>query len=229
MHRGDGASTDHEGVTDRGDVFVLAVAHDLRASVSAIAGSLALLRDLAGDLSSREATTVIDAMGDAVANAEFVIRNLFDVERFEHGVTALVRSPTELRGLVERIVQMSGSADRIDVEVDDAVVEIDAGLTERIVANLIGNALEHTAPAARVTVCARDCKDHVLLHIDDTGPGIPEEVRQSVFEPFHEATSHGMGVGLYLVREFALLHGGDAWIEDVPGGGTSVRVRLPTA
>lgn len=214
---------------DRGkDAFVLAVAHDLRASVAALAGSLAVLDALGGDLSSEHAAALLDAMGDAVADAESVINNLFDIERIEHGVGAVVRAPTDLPALVERVVRRSGDPDRIDLEVDDAVVEVDPGLTERILANLVANALEHTGPSARVTVCARDRKDHLLLHIDDTGPGIPSDVRSKVFEPFHGASGNGMGIGLYLVRQFALLHGGDAWIEDVPDGGTSVRVRLPT-
>ena len=69
----------------------------------------------------------------------------------------------------------------------------------------------------------------MLLHIDDLGPGIPPAVRAELFEPFHRSSGGGMGVGLHLVRAFARLHGGDAWIDDLPGGGTSVRVRLATS
>jgi two-component system, OmpR family, sensor histidine kinase KdpD len=211
----------------RRDAVILAVAHDLRASMSAISGSLEMLRtDLVAELPAR-AASVLDAMADAVADAERVMVNLFDAERLEHGAAELVRAPTHLGALVQRVVDRSSDPARLRLEVDDVVVPIDPGLTERLLANLVGNALAHTPAGTPITVCARREGDHVILHVDDEGPGIPPELRSAVFEPFHGSTGGGTGVGLYLVREFARLHGGDAWIEEGPGGGASVRVRLP--
>jgi len=223
---GDGGRRD--GDVAPKDAFLLAVAHDLQASIAALAGSLDVLRDRFDELAPHEVEDLLDTMAGAVAEAGAVLANLFDAERLEHGVAQLVRSPTDLRALVARVVAASSGADRIEIDVDDAVVDVDPGLTERMIANLIGNALVHTPIGTPITVCGRDEGDHVVLHIDDAGPGIPAHLRAHVFEPFHQGSGRGMGVGLHLVREFARLHGGDAVIEDVPTGGTSVRVRLPT-
>lgn len=229
---GDRAGADVAALAEqnrRKDAFLLAVAHDLRASLSAIAGSVDVLRAERPAETMRAGDVMLDAIDEAVRHAETVIANLFDAERLEHGVAELVRRPTRLRELVERSAEASGVADRVDLEVDDATVALDAGLTERILANLLSNAVRHTPPDTWVCVCARDEGDHVLLHVDDAGPGIPEARRQEVFEAFRHGTGVGMGVGLHLVREFARFHGGDAWIEERSGGGASVRVRLPTS
>lgn len=223
----DGSSGAADDEIRRRDAFILAVAHDLRGSVASIAGALDVLRAEPGDLGSAEGSGLIESMRSDVRHLEAVIDGLFDAERLEHGAVRVVRAPTSLRSLVRRVVEASGVEDRVDVDVDDATVDVDAGLVERILANLLGNVVAHTPPGTEICVCARDEDDHVLFHVDDDGPGIPDDRKERVFEPFHDGTGRGTGVGLHLVREFARLHGGDAWIEDVPGGGTSVRIRLP--
>jgi signal transduction histidine kinase len=74
--------------------------------------------------------------------------------------------------------------------------------------------------------------DGVLISVEDAGPGVPEELRDGIFEPFHqgpqrEQHSPGVGIGLSLVARFAECHGGRAWIEDRPGGGAAFRVSIP--
>ncbi len=223
---GSGRGPDPAGAGTQ-DVFLLAVAHDLRGSVAAIAGALDVLRSRSEQLATEEVDTLLRTMADAVAVAEEVIANLFDAERLRYGAARLVRAPVHLPELVQRALDASGTAGRVRVDVDDAVVHVDAGLTERILVNLVRNAVTHTPPGTSITVCGRDEGEHVSFHVDDDGPGIPAARRAEVFEPFRRAAGQGTGVGLHLVREFARLHGGDATVEDRPKGGTSVRVRLP--
>lgn len=207
--------------------FLLAVAHDLRSTVSALSGLIDVLRSTAGRLTSAEFEALTARMADAAAEAEGVIANLLDVERLRYGVAHLARSPTSLADLVRRAVGRVGR-EGIETDVGDATVDLDAGLTERVLVNLIGNAVAHTPTGTRIAVQARDEGDHVLLRVDDTGPGIPEDIRPHVFEPFHRSSGPGIGLGLYVVGELARLHGGDVTIEDGPAGGTSVCVRLAT-
>lgn len=212
----------------RRDAVLLAVAHDLRGPVSALSGAVEVLRASLPGLDPDTIGGVLDAMQAAIGEVDSVMVDLLDVERLEHGAGEVVRAPTDLRSLVQRAVRRISELRPVQMDVDDAIVQIDPGLGERILVNLVINAHEHTPIGTPITVCARDCGDHVLFHIDDAGPGIPLDLREVIFEPFHPSTGRGIGVGLYLVRAFANMHGGDAWIEDLPDEGTSVRVRLPT-
>jgi signal transduction histidine kinase len=119
------------------------------------------------------------------------------------------------------------------VDVAAVVASVDGAKVERIVENLVANALRHTEVQAQVWVHAEARDGGVLIRVDDDGPGIPPELQDEVFEPFRQAPgsaaghSPGVGIGLSLVRRFAELHDGRAWVEDREGGGSSFRVLLP--
>ena len=110
---------------------------------------------------------------------------------------------------------------------------VDTALFERIVDNLLANALKHTPPRTPVRVSLRAVGDDVLIGVDDGGPGVPPEARDSIFEIFNRggkdmSDAPGIGVGLSIVAQFAAVHGGRAWVEEAPGGGASFRVLLPS-
>jgi signal transduction histidine kinase len=109
---------------------------------------------------------------------------------------------------------------------------VDAAQVERIVENLVVNAIRYTPAGTPIWVHATGDAASVLIVVEDAGPGIPEELRDSIFEPFrqgNEVVTHnpGVGIGLSLVTRFAELHGGRAWVEERQGGGASFRVYLP--
>jgi signal transduction histidine kinase len=111
-------------------------------------------------------------------------------------------------------------------------VWVDADKVERIVEELLANTAKHTPPGTPVWVRARPRDGGVLLAVDDAGPGVPSELRAQVFERFRHGAavpsySPGLGIGLSLVLRLAELHGGTAWVEDRPGGGSSFCVVLP--
>jgi two-component system sensor histidine kinase GlrK len=109
---------------------------------------------------------------------------------------------------------------------------VDVGQAERIIENLISNAVRHTPAGTPIWVRAEPQEGGVLLVVEDEGPGVPEQLRRAVFEPFRRGSADGahppgVGVGLALVARFADLHGGEAWVEPRRGGGASFRVYLP--
>src|SRR5581483_11717316 len=106
-------------------------------------------------------------------------------------------------------------------------------MVERIVDNLLANAARHTPTGSLVSLSVRRNGDGVLIAVEDDGPGVPDDLKERIFEIFDRgradsAAVPGTGIGLSLVAQFAALHGGCAWVEDRPGGGASFRVVLPS-
>jgi signal transduction histidine kinase len=135
---------------------------------------------------------------------------------------------------VGRVVEESELVPRDRLVTRLAPVEqaVDAAKVERIVENLLANAVRHAPATATIWVLVQPHPDGVLIAIEDDGPGVPEGLQEAVFEPFRQgpdAPRHapGVGVGLTLVRRFAELQGGRAWVQDREGGGASFRVFLP--
>jgi signal transduction histidine kinase len=114
------------------------------------------------------------------------------------------------------------------------VADVDAAKVERILENLVANAVRHTPRGTEIRVRVESVDAGVLLAVDDRGPGVPEEDREAIFGVFNRgdaaaaASAPGAGIGLSLVAQFVALHDGRVWVEDNPGGGASFCVLLPS-
>jgi two-component system sensor histidine kinase KdpD len=122
---------------------------------------------------------------------------------------------------------------RLDMAVPDGfpLVLADPGLLERVLANLFTNALRYS-PAARPPELHAELADHtVLLEVVDHGPGVPDEQKERIFEPFTRVGDRhpGVGLGLAVAKGFAEAMGGRIMAADTPGGGLTVRITLPVA
>jgi PAS domain S-box-containing protein len=214
------------------NAFLTAVSHDLRTPLTALLGSALTLERLRAELSSEEQDQLIHAVSFNAQRLQRMLTDLLDLDRLTRGVLEPQRSRIDLAALVGRIVQDSGVREdhHVHVLAKTLFVEIDGPKVERIIDNLLTNARRYTSAGTDIWVATRLMDDGVLVIVEDAGPGVPEESRQQIFEPFKQlspsAHSLGVGVGLALVAKFAALHGGRAWVEERLGGGASFRVFL---
>jgi signal transduction histidine kinase len=122
--------------------------------------------------------------------------------------------------------------EQVAVSTEPVVVPVDAPKVERIIENLLVNAVRHTPRGTSVHVSVTATAHGAMILVEDEGGGVPADLREKIFEEFRQGTdapqaSPGVGVGLTLVRRFAEMHHGRAWVEERKGGGASFRVFLP--
>jgi PAS domain S-box-containing protein len=210
--------------------FLQAVSHDLRTPLAAILGLAVTLEREDLTLEAAESRDLAHRISQNARRLDRMVGDFLDFERLSRGVAEPNYTRVDVGALIREIVAESELvADRqLAVEVAPIAVRADAGMLERIVENLLGNTLKHTPATARtwLTVSRRD--DGVEIIVEDDGPGVPDEDKEVIFEPFRQgsAAATGSGVGLALVARFAALHDGRAWVEDRPGGGASFHVTL---
>jgi PAS domain S-box-containing protein len=216
--------------------FLQAVSHDLRTPLASVLGISLTLQRGRGQLSPADAD---DLLGRLAANArklDRIVTGLLDLDRLDRGIVELRRERVDLASLVAGVVKEAGEEllDAHPVSLDLAPIQVlaDAAKVERIVENLLANAARHTDPGTPIWVRVEPGDRGALLCVDDAGPGIPVEQRESIFRPFERGPggatyAPGSGVGLALVAQIASLHDGQAWVEDRAGGGASFRVLLP--
>ncbi|MGZ4108734.1 MAG: PAS domain-containing sensor histidine kinase [Actinomycetota bacterium] len=216
------------------NTFLQAVSHDLRTPLAAILGLAVTLEREDVELTEVEARDLASRIASNARKLDRIVNDLLDLDRIGRGIVQPNVVETDVGHLVRRIVADSDLARQRQVAVDavPAFAEIDPPKVERIVENLLANTGRHTPASARVWVRVCEERDGVTIAVEDDGPGIRPELRESIFEPFNrgEATAErgaGVGIGLALVARFAELHGGRAWVQERDGGGASFRVWLP--
>ena len=216
-----------------------AVSHDLRTPLAAAKAAVSSLRSDDIDFSVEDTAELLATIEESVDQLTALVGNLLDSSRLAAGVL----KPELRRVYLEETVQRAllgiskgitgfrrRGLDRVKVDVADAVVIADGGLLERVLANLIDNALRY-APDSPVRVTAGQVGDRVLIAVVDEGPGIPRGTEEQLFAPFQrlgdQDTSIGVGLGLSVARGFVEAMGGTISSNDTPGGGLTVEIDLP--
>lgn len=213
--------------------FLSAVSHELRTPLAGLVGAAQTLAARDRQLSAQRARQLAAVVERQSARLVTLLDDLTDVERLSRGQVEVTRQPIALLDLARDVVaSLEDGHGRVAVTGDDAVVAADPGHVERIVRNLVRNALKHTPGTSRIRVEVTSHPGGALLVVDDDGPGIPPGLGDSLFDPFVQgpaagsSPSPGTGIGLSLVSRIAELHGGRAWVEESPSGGARFIVRL---
>jgi signal transduction histidine kinase len=217
------------------NAFLAAVSHELRTPLSAVLGYALTLERPDISLPPEDQKDLTHRLAINARKLERLLSDLLDLDRLARGVLEPRRRATDLSALTIRVIEEADlGGHHVDVDVEPVVVQIDASKVERVVENLLVNAAKHTSPHSRIWLHAARRKEGVQITVEDEGPGVPDELKAAVFEPFrkgHAPGQHvpGTGIGLSLVARFAELHGGRAWVEDRSGGGASFSVYIPGA
>ncbi len=216
------------------------IVHDLRNPLSVISGGIQLLESLSRG-SGSEAEAILSAMDRAARRMKHLVDTLLDIARLEAGKMALQLTRVDVGALVaESAAEQQSFAQARNIALTSQApaglyLSADADVLQRVLTNLLDNALKFTPEGGRVWVEVQPDADGVQIAVADSGPGIPPEERERVFEKFTQLKSqqgarHGSGLGLTFCRMAVEAHGGRIWIEDGPGGvGSRFVVALPAA
>ncbi len=223
--------------------------HDLRSPLTAVTTSLKLLTDLTPKDSDFRPIieTTTDASRRAIRTLLNRVDSLLDVARMESGFLALEARPSELATLVDNVcIELSPLAQELDVELKPVIsanlplLDIDADKVERVLLNLVDNALKFSPPDGAVIVRAHEpgaegaAPGFIRIDVVDSGPGVPSEYKLMLFDRFvqihgRKGNRRGTGLGLTFCRLVAETHGGRIWVDDNPLGGSIFSFTLPVA
>jgi two-component system sensor histidine kinase KdpD len=207
-----------------------AVSHDLRTPLAGAKAAVSSLRSDEVDFSAEDTAELLATVEESIDQLTALVGNLLDSSRLAAGVVKPELRLVYLEEVVQRALLGISGREQIKVEVGDAVTMADPGLLERVLVNLIDNALRH-APESVVRVNAGRVGNRVLINVIDEGPGVPRGAEDRLFAPFQRLgdsdNTSGVGLGLSVAKGFVEAMGGTIAATDTPGGGLTIVVDLP--
>ncbi|HET7554503.1 MAG TPA: ATP-binding protein [Gaiellaceae bacterium] len=211
-----------------------AVSHDLRSPLTAIRVAAGGLESGSVALGDDDRAALLETIRLETTRLERLVANLLDLSRLEAGVAPAKRELWPVDELVLRALESLGpEAARVEVALDgDApLVSVDAAQLERVLVNVLENALRFSSPSDPVELVASSTGDEVLVRISDHGPGLASTDADRIFEPFEHGRSggEGTGLGLAIARGFAEANDCRLWAESSPGFGAAFTLALPSA
>jgi two-component system sensor histidine kinase KdpD len=212
--------------------LLAAVGHDLRNPIAAIRAAAATLGEEDLDLEPAERAELLTTIDEHADRLNAIIANLLDLSRLQAGVLSVQLAPTSLLDVLAGILRYGGDRVDLDVPEDLPPVQADAGLLERVLANLVDNADRHLPAGEQVRISARQAGRSVTVQVIDHGPGVAPERLAELFRPFQkfgDRATTGVGLGLAIARGFTEAMGGTIVPTATTGGGLTMTVTLEVA
>lgn len=214
--------------------FLSGISHELRTPLNGVLGFAQTLEAHGADLDTTERRELLGRLTGNANRLGRLLDDLLDLDRANRDMLEVHRSEgVDVAAIATTIAgELSAPAHRVVVDVPATSVRLDRPKVERIIDNLLRNAVRHTPAGTTVWLRGQNHNGEVLITVEDDGPGIDGDP-ETLFEPFRQGTrataqpSPGTGIGLALVRDFAALHGGTAWFEPREPSGSRFKVRLP--
>lgn len=216
--------------------ILAAVSHDVRRPIAAASAAVQSLRARDVRLGEADREALLATADESLRQLAVLLADLLDVSRVQAGVLAAAPVPTALDTVVAPALdELELGPEDVDLDLPAELPPVlaDPVLLQRVVVNLLANAVRYSPDGERVRIAASAFAGRVELRVADRGPGIPEDRREDVFQPFQRLgdtdNETGLGLGLALARGFTEGMGGTIEVDDTPGGGLTVVVRLPIA
>ncbi|MFI9558620.1 DUF4118 domain-containing protein [Nonomuraea endophytica] len=214
--------------------LLAAVSHDLRTPLASAKAAVESLRNDEIDWSPEDRSELLATADESLARLDRLVANLLDMSRLQAGVLGVVLQAVALEEVVPRAVDDLGPLrDRVEGDISIELPEIiaDPALLERVLVNLMSNAVRYSPPDKKVIITGSWHGDHVEIRVIDRGPGIPPDAHDRVFLPFQrlgDRDNHtGVGLGLALSRGLAEAMGGTLVPDETPGGGLTMILTMP--
>ncbi|MDQ2957538.1 MAG: DUF4118 domain-containing protein [Actinomycetota bacterium] len=222
--------------TDRARTALLnAVSHDLRTPIASAKAAVSSLRSAEVDWTEADRQQLLANADQALDRLTALVTNLLDLSRLQAGALTVQIQPVGVDDIVNRALAMLSSTEQVVTDVSPELPEVlaDPGLLERVIANVVENALRYSPATEQVRVVAERQGETVELRVIDRGPGIAPAAKAAVFEAFQRrddravSTGAGVGLGLAIALGFVESMRGSIALEDTPGGGLIVSIALP--
>jgi two-component system sensor histidine kinase KdpD len=220
-------------VNETRGALLSAVGHDLRSPLTSIKASVGSLRDPVLRLSGTDRAELLETVEESADRLTGLVDNLLDSSRLASGVVEPLLERVGYDEIAARALIGLPEADRVALEIpaEHPDVVADIGLLERVVANLVDNALRHGC-GAPVVLRASTHEGRAELRVVDSGPGVPKKQREKLFAPFQrlgDRRTSRIGLGLSVAHGLTEVMGGTLTAEDTPGGGLTTVLSLPLA
>jgi two-component system sensor histidine kinase KdpD len=211
-----------------------AVSHDLRTPLAGIKAAIGSLRSTEVVWSAEDRAELMEAIEESADRLDALIGNLLSMSRLQTGNLVAHPAPVDLGEVIPTTLAGLSAPDRTTWRIDPDArnVVADAGLLDRVLANITENALRYQPGGEPVSVTASRVADRVEIRVVDSGPGVPTEEQERIFQPFQRhgdvPSGDGLGLGLAVARGLTEAMSGTVGAEATPGGGLTMVITLPT-
>ena len=229
--------TEHRAFEQMRTEFVMRASHELRTPVTSIRMGIGMLTEKTPFAEGSREWDLLATVNEELSRLMRLVNDLLDLSRLQAGRQALERAPYEVRELLESAQQrfeLSATERGIHLTLSGeggvtSCIRVDRTQFDRVLDNLISNALRYTPAAGRVDLGVRCSQRRVIIDVADTGCGIDYAYQHRVFEPFVQVAGHGggAGLGLAICKEIVQQHGGRIGLQSAPGHGATFSVELP--
>jgi K+-sensing histidine kinase KdpD len=214
--------------------LLAAVGHDLRTPLAGLKAAVSSLRQHDVSWTEQQTEELLATIESSADRLQHLVANLLDASRLQAGMVAVAAEPVSLDEVLDQALVTLDEPSRVRSEIPETLPDVwaDLGLAERVLANLLDNAVRHSPAEAAVTVRGSVSDDMVLCEVVDHGPGVSPHLWSQIFSPFQHFDDHqagGLGLGLAVARGLTDAMGGSLQPVATVDGGLTMQLRLPTA